>query len=380
MFLSSRIVALAESQTLRMNEEVARKRALGERVYNLAVGEPIVSVDTRIIESATQAMREGKTRYPPIAGIPELKNVAINWLATSYQAVYDSSEVCVTAGGKFAIFALLGALLEPHDEALIIAPYWVSYPSMVSFFGGVPTIVNTDFEYGWKVTPAMLDLSFTKNTKLLILNNASNPTGVLYTREELLALLVWAKEHNVFVISDEVYSGLVYDGHSYISCGSFSEFKNNMAIVQSASKNFAMTGFRVGFIFAPAELISACMKIQGQSTTGTSIISQYATVSACANYVEIIENVRSVMSARRSCLGEVLPNVALPQSGLYVFASLPSLGSNTNDSVEFCLDLLKNKNVATVPGIAFGREGYVRLSFGGSEEDIREGVRRILAV
>jgi aspartate/methionine/tyrosine aminotransferase len=382
MNFSSR-ASIQESDTLRMNALAAAKRARGERVYNLSVGEPLVPLSAHIVEAADAAMRRGDTRYPPVPGIPALREAACVWMNTSYQTQYVSSECLVTAGGKFALFALFGALIEPDDEVLVIAPYWVSYPPMISFFGGVSKFVQTQYDQQWKVSVALLEAQRSEKTKMLVFNNASNPTGVLYSREEVREILAWANAHDIFVVSDEVYSGLVYDGVEYVSCGSFPEFKESVAIVQSASKNFGMTGLRVGFLFASEDIIRTCGAIQGQSTSGPSIVSQYAALAACEHAQEVSQYIFSEMQSRRDALVAAFATshipIPTPQSSLYAFVPLRSFGSTDLSSVDFCEKMLEERGVAMVPGSAFGAEGFVRLSFGGSVEDVQGGMLASLA-
>jgi aspartate aminotransferase len=370
--------SIQESDTLRINALAAAKRTRGERVYNLSVGEPLVSLSPHIIEAADAAMQRGDTRYPPVNGIPALREAACVWMNSVHHTDYTSSQCLVTAGGKFALFALFGALINPGDEVLVIAPYWVSYPPMISFFGGVPKVVQTQYEQQWKVSVDVLETQRSEKTKMLVFNNASNPTGVLYSRQEVQEILAWAKAHDVFVVSDEVYSGLVYDSGEYVSCGSFPESRDNVAVVQSASKNFGITGLRVGFLFASENIIRTCGAIQGQSTSGSSIVSQYAALAACEHAQDVSQYICSEMQSRRDALvaafaASHIP-IPTPQSSLYVFVPLSSFGLTDLSSGEFCEKMLEEKGVAMVPGSAFGVEGYVRLSFGGGVEDIQEGV------
>lgn len=369
---------IQESDTLRINALAAAKRARGERVCNLSVGEPLIPLSAHIIEAADAAMRRGDTRYPPVNGIPALREAACVWMNTAYHTDYTSSQCLVTAGGKFSLFALFGALINPGDEVLVIAPYWVSYPPMISFFGGVSKVVQTQYKQQWKVSVALLEAQRSEKTKMLMFNNASNPTGVLYSRQEIQEILAWTQAHNIFVVSDEVYSGLVYDGGEYVSCGSFPEHKESVAVVQSASKNFGMTGLRVGFLFASEDIIRTCGTIQGQSTSGPSIVSQYAALAACEHADEISGYIRSEMHQRRDVLVSSFEKhdvvIPMPQSALYAFVPLSSFGVADMTSVGFCEKMLEEKGVAMVSGSAFGVEGYVRLSFGGTDADLRGGI------
>lgn len=370
------------SATVAINGLAMEKKKRGERVYNLSVGEPMIDTPAVVIEAAIAAMRQGKTHYPPVAGIPELREIASVWMNTTYHTNFSAAQTVVTCGGKFGIFACLQALVEPGDEVVIIAPYWVSYPEMVKLFGGVPKILTTTEENGWKIALDQLQNACTEKTKLIIINNGSNPTGALYDREELISFLRVAQERNNIVLSDEVYSGLVYDGREYVSCGSFPDFQDRVIIIQSCSKHFAMTGWRVGFLFGPEELVKIVTAIQGQSTTGTSIISQYAAVAALEHAQTIVSNVQSIMQTRRNifvqtCCSVFPGSIVLPPTALYTFMSLTSLGVPMTNSLQFSRVALEQGNVAVVPGVAFGQDGYIRCSFGADEKELHESVEAL---
>ena len=248
-------------------------------------------------------------------------------------------------------------------------------------FGSVPVIIDTDENDDWKLDVKELEGSITKKTKILLLNNASNPTGVLYTREELKEILDVAKRHNIIVISDEVYSGLVYDGE-FVSCGSFEEHRDHTFIVQSCSKQFAMTGLRVGFVFGSEEIISTVINLLGQTISGVTTISQYAALAGFKHRNDIAPLVRSEMKKRRDVFVNTFnklfsSKISYPASALYCFIPMSAFGVEGQDSVEFCKDVLNNTNVAMVPGIAFGKEGYIRCAFGENEEELKEGLEKI---
>ncbi|MBI4272735.1 pyridoxal phosphate-dependent aminotransferase [Candidatus Uhrbacteria bacterium] len=365
----SPFMKVAPSASVMMNSLALEKKSKGQRVYNLAAGEPMVDTHPLVVEAAQKAMQEGKTHYPPVAGIPELRAAVTEWMNTTYATSYTAAQSLVTCGGKYGIFALCQALLEPGDAVLIPAPYWVSYPSMVQLFGGVPIEISTEETNGWKLSIADLERVWTPQTKILMFNNASNPTGVLYSHEEIEKILQWANTKNIIVISDEVYSGLVYDGKKFISCGSFPQFQENTVIIQSCSKHFAMTGWRVGFVFARQEVIKTLTMLQGQSTTGTSSISQWAALAAVQNASEIIPLVRMAMQERRDVVIRTFEEsfgkkLLTPSSSLYLFISLALLEREGQSSEMFAMELLEKANIATVPGKAFGKEGYLRFSFG----------------
>lgn len=384
MQLSS-FLQLEPSATVQMNTLAFEKKRQGIRVYNLGIGEPMVPTHPAIVAAAIEALQAGKTHYPPVAGIPELRDAAAAWLNKNYGARYTANDVVVTCGGKHALFLALHALIEPGNEVLIFSPYWVSYPSMAKIFGGVPKFVTVTEANGWKVDPAGMEHAITAKTRFLIINNGANPTGVLYSREELSKILDKAAQHDLIIISDEVYSGLTYDNQSYVSAASFPEYKDRVVIIQSCSKHFAMTGWRVGFLFGPKNLVSTVTDLQSQSTTGTSSISQWAAVAALQHADDSIRSVRQVLQSRRNMLIATLQemcNYSLtpPAAALYALVPLSAFGAAPHtESIQWCESMLDQHHVATVPGAPFGAEGYVRLSFGGDEAEIHAGIAQLVA-
>ncbi len=368
-------VTIEPSATMMINGLAIQKRQAGERVYNLSAGEPMIDTPEIIKQAAIKALSENQTHYPPAAGINELRQEASQWVNQTCGSDYQLDNTLVTAGGKFGLFLALQSLLQTGDEVLIVAPYWVSYPDMVKIFGGAPKILQTDRNTDWKVSINSLEQSITEKTKILILNNGSNPTGVLYNREEIKEILSFAVRKNLFVISDEVYSGLVYDDNEYVSCSSFLEYRDNLLIVQSCSKNFAMTGWRVGFVFGDKKLIQVLTGLTSQSTSGVATVSQWAAVAALQNFGAITTSIREEMQKRRNVfLRAFTENFGVelekPKSGLYCFMPLTAFGTKELNSVVFCKKILEEANVAMVPGIAFGQEGFVRCSFGKKPEEL----------
>lgn len=374
------------SATVTIHGLVLQKKKNGERVYNFAAGDPLLSNHPCIIEGAVRQTEQKYCPYPPVDGIPELRHLVAEWMNANYQTHYSKENVVVTCGGKFGLFALVYSLLETEDEVLIPAPYWVSYPEIVKMGGGTPKIIPTCVEEGWKIRAHDLMQHVTKNSKVLILNNACNPTGVLYTRQEIGDILAAAKELGLVVISDEVYSGLVYEEPGFISCGAFPEYQENVLIVQSCSKNFGMTGWRVGFVLGSEIIIRKLVSLQSQSTTGVSLISQWAAIGALENAQEVNFYVKNAMRKRRDLFITTYNSLfSLPireiRSALYAFVPLNSLGiQNTTHSVAFCEKVMASANIALVPGSAFGVEGYVRFAFSESEEDIYKGLHLLKQV
>lgn len=366
------------SVTAAINAMVVSKKERGEKVYNFAAGEPIVPSHPAVIEAVTCALQEELVLYPPVWGLDALRNLAREWMQESYLAPYEMGETLVTAGGKFALFAAMQVILGQGDEVLIPVPYWVSYPQMVTLFGATPIFLQAEEREGWKLSPETLERHITERSKILILNNAANPTGALYTKEELEALVECAARKGLMIISDEVYSEMVYDQKIFVSCGSFLKWREQVIVVQSCSKNFAMTGWRIGFAFGPKKWIQAIAAIQSQSTTGPSIVSQWAAVAALKERNAISTLVRSTMQKRRDLFVENFneqfsAQMQKPISGLYAFIPL-SIFHTEKDSSQLCNDLMTTANIACVPGIAFGQEGYVRMAFSEKKEVLKEGL------
>lgn len=286
-----------------------------------------------IVSAVMQALEQGHTLYPPVAGIPKLRSLASQWMNEFYNCSFEKENCLVVNGGKFGLYLVLQLLMEEDDEIIIPSPYWVSYPALAKLFGGVPAFVETQETEGWKLTPQALKNACNTKSKFLILNNASNPTGALYTQSELQALIQTAREHDLFVIADEVYSALTYDNHHYTSCGSFQEFKDRVIIIQSCSKNFSMTGWRIGFVFAEQPLIQALTALVSQSTSGVTSISQWAAVGAFQEVNQISAEVQQCMQQRRDTLIDAFQkyfalSIKPPKSSLYVFISLKAWDPN----------------------------------------------------
>jgi aspartate aminotransferase len=363
------------SATVAMHSLVQEKKARGETIYHFAAGDPLLDTPSTIIQAVSEAIQHQPILYPPVAGIPDLRASAAAWVNHKYGCQYALEHTLITPGGKFALFAALQHLLQEGDEVLFVSPYWVSYPQIVRLFKAHPVVMLTKAENQWKLTPDLLQKHLTARSKILILNNAGNPTGTLYQKKELIALMEVATRAGLFVISDEVYSELVYDQHCFYSCGALAE---QVLVIQSCSKNFAMTGWRVGFAFGPEPLIQAMTALQGHATSGPSIVSQWAALAALSKHDEITDFVRSSMQKRRRFFMDTFntlfaSHLPYPPSTLYAFIPLSIFNTSLN-STEFCNQLLTQHNIACVPGIAFGQEGYIRMAFCEQEERIQEGL------
>ncbi|TNE46758.1 MAG: aminotransferase class I/II-fold pyridoxal phosphate-dependent enzyme [Deltaproteobacteria bacterium] len=372
------------SLTVSFHAQAHQMKEKGQTVYDLTAGEAKLPTHPLLLEALQEQLSQQPVYYASSAGLSALREQTTSWLNRTYQTSYAPSECLVTAGGKFGLYLVFATYLKPGSEVIVPSPYWVTYPSLVSYFGGQPVIVPTQEEQGFKFTPEALQASITDNTQMLVLNNAGNPTGALYTHDEIAALLDVAAAHDLLVVSDEVYSALVYEG-SYASCGSFDQHKARVFVIQSCSKSFAMTGWRVGFLLGPQEAMPPLQGLQSQSLTSTSTASQWAAQIALSHADTITTWVRDEMRQRRdafvSACSDIF-NISLrpPASALYAFLPLSLLGFHeelASNSMRACQHLLEQAQVVTVPGVGFGYEGYVRCSFAGNPEQNTEALQRI---
>lgn len=370
MQFSKLIQKIKPSATVEINSIAQNKKAAGERIFNLSAGEPIIDPIEIMQEAGIKAIKEGKFRYPPVAGLPELREESVKWHNRLYGTSFNSNNIVITAGGKFEIYALCQTILNPKDKVLIITPFWVSYSDIVELFGGVAKIIKTNYENKWKVSVEDLEKNYSKKTKMLILNNASNPTGTIYTGNELREILKWAASKDILVISDEVYSGLVYRENKFISLGSFPEYKDNVVIIQSCSKSFSMTGWRIGMMFANEEIIKKIIILQSQSTSGAPTVGQWVALEAIRNADMIMNNIKNQMEERMKFFIDKFnllfdADLEYIDSALYAFVPMSKISKKYGeDSIKFAKELLEKVNIATVPGEAFGQDGYLRFSFG----------------
>lgn len=371
------------SATLAISALIKEKKAHGEEVFDLSVGEIIGIKNQQVIDAVKNKLAESFVwQYPAIFGLKELREAVANWHNQEYQTSYSAENVLVTAGGKFAIYILLQMLLKKGEDVLIPKPYWVSYPEIVKIFGGMPKFISTTKKDGWKITVKDLEKVWTPKTKILILNSINNPTGAIYDEIELKEILNWTEKKKIVVISDEVYSSLIYDRkQKYFSCGAV-KTNSHVVVVQSCSKNFAMSGWRVGFILGSVDIIKNVSVLQSQSITGVASVCQWAVLTAVRSWEDTKKSIYDQVIRRRDELVKSFREfcdikISPPSAGLYLFISLKELGVKNNNSADFAQNLLSKSNVTVVPGKAFGEEGYLRLSFGGAETEIREGVKKL---
>lgn len=379
MELSPRLANIKPSSTLKIASLAKQLKAEGKKVVDFSVGEPDFDTPDLVKKAAIEALQKGFTKYTPPSGIPDLKTAIIDKLKRENSLVYTPKQVIVTSGAKQAIFSALFAILGDTDEVLICAPYWVSYPEMVSLAGAKPVIMTTSAAEGFKLTPKILQQHITKNTKALILNYPSNPAGIMYTKQELEALAAIIRQHSMYVISDEIYEKIVYDNRSFTSFGALKDMYEKTITINGVSKSFSMTGFRIGYIAAPEKVAAACETIQSQTTSCATSFCQKAAVAAFTLNDEWFSYVRKTFELRRERIYNGLSriknlSVHRPEGAFYVFCNIGKTGMNGN---QFCEQLLQEECVAAVPGDGFGYADYMRLSFATSDEQIDEGLIRI---
>ena len=387
--LSDRLQRLAPSATLAMSQKSSEMKAQGIDVINMSVGEPDFNTPDHIKQAAKMAIDENYSRYSPVPGYPDLRQAIARKLERENQLHYSPAEILVSNGAKQSVCNTVMAMVNPGDEVIIPAPYWVSYPQMVLLAGGNPVIVEAGFEQNFKMTPAQLEAAITPKTRLLILCSPSNPTGSVYSKEELegLAKVILAHD-DLFVLADEIYEHINYIG-KHQSIAQFPGMKERSIIVNGVSKAYAMTGWRIGYIAAPEWIVKGCNKLQGQYTSGPCSVSQKAAEFAYTSSQECVEEMRKAFERRRDLivrLAKDIPGleVNVPEGAFYLFPKCSSFyGKKTPDgktianSTDLAMYLLEKGHVATVGGDAFGDPECFRMSYATSDENIVEAMRRI---
>ncbi len=386
--LSNRLNRLAASATLVMSQRSSEMKAQGIDVINLSVGEPDFNTPDHIKEAAHQAIRDNYSRYSPVPGYANLREAVAAKLLRENGLHYTASEIVVSNGAKQSVCNIVLALVNEGEEVIIPAPYWVSYPQMVKLAGGKPVIIEAGFEQNFKITPQQLEAAITPNTRMIILCSPSNPTGSVYSKEELRALseVVLAHE-DLFVLADEIYEHINYKGR-HESIGQFEGMKDRSIIVNGVSKAYAMTGWRIGYIAAPEWIAKGCNKLQGQYTSGPCSVSQQAALAAYEADQQCVEEMRQAFERRRDLivkLAKEIPGleVNVPEGAFYLFPKCSSFygkqynGKTISNSSDLALFLLDEAHVATVGGDAFGDPDCFRMSYATSDENIVEALRRI---
>ncbi|MEA3491256.1 MAG: pyridoxal phosphate-dependent aminotransferase [Campylobacterota bacterium] len=380
--LSRRIQTLSPSLTIAISSLARDLKEQGKDILSFSAGEPDFGTPQRIKDEAIQAIQDGFTRYTAVPGIPEVLNAIKGKLKRENGLDYDPSQIIVSNGAKHSLFNLFQALIDDGDEVIIPAPYWVTYPEQVKFSGGIPVIINTNDMSDFKITAEQLRDAITPRTKMLVLTTPSNPTGSIYTRAELEAIAEVLEGTDIFVASDEMYEKLVFGDNKFVAVASISDdmFQRTITI-NGLSKSVAMTGWRFGYLATPnSELISVMNKLQSQSTSNINSITQRAAIPALNGEVDDeIEAMRRAFEARSIEAYDLFNNISglsviKPQGAFYLFVNIKDV---SDDSIQFCKDLLSETGVAVVPGIGFGSEGYFRFSYATDMVTIREGVRRI---
>ncbi|AFY69114.1 Aspartate transaminase [Thalassoporum mexicanum PCC 7367] len=382
MQLADRVSQVTPSLTLSITAKALALKAKGVDVCSFSAGEPDFPSPAHVVAAAKQALDDGKTKYGPAAGIPKLRQAIANKLAADNQLNFAPEQIIVTNGGKHSLYNLMMAMINPGDEVIIPVPYWVSYPEMVKLASGVPKLVYTDETSGYKITPEQLEAAIGDRTRLFVLNSPSNPTGMVYTPDEIRGLAAVLERHEqVWIVSDEIYEKILYDGAKHLSLGAVSPAMHDRTIISSGfAKAYSMTGWRLGYLAAPKELIKATTTIQGHSTSNVCTFAQYGGVAALTGSQDCVEEMRQAFAQRREVMFKLLNaipgfNCPKPDGAFYMFPSIKELGI---DSLKFSQQLLEAENVALIPGIAFGMDSNLRLSYATDLATIEKGCDRIL--
>ena len=380
MKLAKRISEIEPSVTLAIAALAKTMQKDGKDVCSFSAGEPDFDTPVHIKTAAKQALDRGKTKYGAAAGEIQLREAIANKLQRDNHLNYQAANILVTNGGKHSLYNLMMALIDPGDEVIIPAPFWLSYPEMVKLAGGVPIIVHSDSTTNYKITAEALNAAITPKTKLFILNSPSNPSGVLYTRAELQALAKVVVDREILVVSDEIYEKIIYDGVEQVSIGALgADIFDRTIISNGFAKAYSMTGWRVGYLAAPVELIQAASTLQGHSTSNVCTFAQYGAIAALEGSQECVEIMRQAFALRRQAILERLQAIpglscARPDGAFYLFINI---GSTNLKSLEFCQQLLERQQVAAIPGLPFGADDHIRLSYATDLETIDKGMTRL---
>ncbi|SFA74253.1 aspartate aminotransferase [Lentibacillus halodurans] len=385
MELANRVKTLTPSATLAITAKAKELKSQGHDVIGLGVGEPDFNTPEYILEAAEKAMRNGFTKYTPAGGIPELKQAIVNKFKRDNGLEYTTDEVIVTTGAKHALYTLFQVLLNKDDEVIVPRPYWVSYPEQVKLAEGKPIFLEAKEQNGFKLTPEQLKAAITPRTKAVIINSPSNPTGMMYTRQELQELGNICLEHNVLIVSDEIYEKLIYTDDKHISIAEISEpFKKHTIIINGVSKSHAMTGWRIGYAAGPSDIIKPMTSLASHSTSNPTSIAQYAALAAYSTNEEPTKEMRHIFSERLDILYDLLIDIqgiscVKPKGAFYLFPNVQeAVIQNGFDSVdEWAKALLEEEKVALVPGTGFGAPENVRLSYAISVDALKEAAKRI---
>lgn len=383
MKISERLAAIKPSATLAVNAKAQELRAQGREIISLAVGQPDFGTPQHVCDAAKAAMDEGFTRYTPVPGIPELRDAVAAYYAKFYDAKTCGDNAIISNGGKQVLYNLLMALVNPGEEVLIPAPYWVSYPAMVQLAEGTSVFVPTTADDDYLVTIEGLEAVRTDKTSVLILNSPSNPTGCCYTQEQLEAIAAWARDNNIFIISDEVYDRLVYAPATPASLAkTWEAYPDTIAIVGALSKSFCMTGWRVGYALAHEGLVKAMSKIQGQSTSNINSITQKAALAGLSGSWDIVDEMKESFVRRRDIAYDIITGWGAkcpkPDGAFYLFPVLDQFYTDdAPDSAAMCTKILEEAGVALVPGSAFGDDKCIRFSYAVDDDTLKDALNKV---
>ena len=391
--VSARMAAIAESATLAVDAKAKALKAKGENVIGFGAGEPDFPTPERIVEAAVRAARDSKFhRYTPAAGLPELREAIAVKTKRDSGFVCDASQVLVTVGGKYAVFVAFAALCDPGDEVIIPAPYWTTYPEAVALAGGVSVVVDTTEETEFKVTVEQLEKVRTPRTKVLLFVSPDNPSGAVYSPEETIAIGKWAVQHGIWVVTDEIYEHLTYGKHKFLSMPTLvPELADTCIIVNGVAKTYAMTGWRVGWMIGPKDVMKAAINFQSHTTSNVSNVAQIAALEAVSGDLLAVAMMRESFDRRGRLMHKMLtaiPGVTCmePQGAFYCFPNVRGLlgrdigGKTASNSMELADLVLDVAKVAFVPGEAFGAPRYARFSFALGDDDLVEGMNRLAAL
>ncbi|HNX66752.1 MAG TPA: pyridoxal phosphate-dependent aminotransferase [Bacteroidales bacterium] len=386
--ISKRVQSLSVSQTLAMSQKSRELKEKGIDVINMSIGEPDFNTPDDIKEAAKKAIDDNYSFYPPVPGYGDLREAIVKKFREENGLEYTIDQVVVSAGGKHSLVNVILSVVDPGDEVILLAPYWVSYYDQIILAEGKPVVLKTTVENGFKVTPEQLETSITSKTRLLIFNSPSNPTGMVYSRKEIEALVKVLERHpQIIIVSDEIYEHIIFSGE-HVSLASFSSIADRVVTANGVSKAYAMTGWRIGYIGAPLWIAKACIKLQGQFTSGVSSISQRAALAALTSKSNSREKMREAFLRRRDLICKLLAEidglkVSKPEGAFYVMPDITSFfgksfnGTVINNSDDMAMYLLEQARVAVVGGIAFGSPECMRISYATSDERITEAIRRI---
>ena len=388
--ISDRIASIAESATMATDSRAKAMAAAGENVVNFTAGEPDFATPEPIVDAAAAACHDPRNhKYTSFLGLPELRQAVAEKTARDSGYAIEAGQVLVTNGAKHAVYGAFATLLDPGDEVLLPAPYWTTYPEPIRLAGGVPVVLPTDDRTGFRVTVDRLDAAVTDRTKVLMFVSPSNPTGAVYPRAEIEAIGRWAAERGIWVVTDEIYEHLTYGDHEFTSMAALvPELADRCVVLNGVAKTYAMTGWRVGWMIGPADVVKAATNLQSHATSNVANVSQAAALAAVSGDLTAVAEMRAAFERRGRTMHRLLsgiPGVQIlePQGAFYAFPNLSAFlgrtvrGARPATTVELCGVLLDQAKVALVPGEAFGAPGYARMSFALGDDDLGEGCRRV---